>query len=133
MTQPSTITEADVRIALNALREDAAATGHRRPSVLALARRLGLANTTLRRRFPAICVELATGPAGKGQAAHTAVDSTTLVGLRQASAQLRRDNENLAANLEVAIANIQRLTLQTHDLREALEHAHGVTRLPRRS
>lgn len=130
MTQPSTKTEADVRSALNALREEASATG-RRPSVLALARRLGMANTTLRRRFPAICIELATNPA-TGQAAHTAVDGTTLTSLRQENARLRRDNENLAANLEVAIANIQRLTLQTHDLTEALEHARGVVRLPRR-
>jgi len=130
VTQPATITEADVRAALNALREDAAAVG-RRPSVLALARRLGLANTTLRRRFPAICIELATGPAGTGEAAHTAVDNTTVTSLRRENARLRRDNENLAANLEVAIANIQRLTLQAHNLREALEHARGVTRLPR--
>ena len=131
MTKPLTITEADMRTALNALREAAAATG-RRPSVLALAQRLGLPNTTLRRRFPAICAELATGPAATGQAAHTA-DDTTLTSLRQENARLRRDNENLAANLEVAIANIQRLTLQTHSLTEALEHARGVTRLPRQS
>ena len=65
MTKPPTIIEADVRAALNALREDAAATG-RRPSVLALAQRLGLPNTTLHRRFPAICTELATGPSALG-------------------------------------------------------------------
>jgi hypothetical protein len=131
VTQPSTTTEADVRTALNALREDAAAT-RRRPSVLALAQRLGLANTTLRRRFPAICIELATSPAAADQAAHTTIDTTSLTGLRQENARLRRDNESLAANLEVAIANIQRLTLQTHNLTEALEHARGVTHLPRR-
>jgi transposase-like protein len=131
VTQPFIITEADVHTAMNALREDAAATG-RRPSVLALARRLGLANTTLRRRFPAVCAELATGPPGTGKAERTAFDNTTMTSLRRENAQLRRDNENLAANLEVAIANIQRLTMQAHDLRQALEHARGVTRLPRR-
>jgi hypothetical protein len=31
----------------------------------------------------------------------------------------------------VAIANIQQLTLEVHQLREALEHARNVTRLPR--
>lgn len=131
MTQPSTITEAGVRTALNELREDAA-TGGVRLSVLALARRLGLPNTTLRRRFPAICAELATGPAAPGQAAYAA-GNTALTSLRQENVRLRRDNENLAANLEVAISNIQRLTLQAHNLAEALEHARGVTRLPRRS
>jgi AraC-like DNA-binding protein len=131
VTPPATITEADVRTALNALREHAAATG-RRPSVLALAQRLGMANTTLRRRFPAICTKLVAGAVATDQAAHTAVDTTT-ASLRQENARLRRDNENLTANLEVAIANIQRLTLQAHSLQEALESARGVTRLPRQS
>ncbi|GAA3949861.1 hypothetical protein Aau02nite_36770 [Amorphoplanes auranticolor] len=92
VAKPSTITEADVRTALNALREENAATG-RRPSVLVLAQRLGMANTTLRRRFPAICIELATSPA-TDQAACSAVDSTTLTSLRQENTRLRRDNEN---------------------------------------
>ncbi|WP_405110587.1 hypothetical protein OG559_30735 [Micromonospora sp. NBC_01405] len=56
-----------------------------------------------------------------------------MTSLRRENARLRRDNENLSVNLEVAIANIQRLTLQAHQLREALEHASGVTRLPRQS
>ncbi len=130
MSQSPTITEADVRTALNALCEDAAASG-RRPSVLALARRLGLPNTTLRRRFPAICTELATGRAVAVHAPSTIADSVTATSLRRENARLRREKENLAANLELAIANIQRLTLDAHHLRQALEHARGVTRLPR--
>jgi hypothetical protein len=42
---------------------------------------------------------------------------------------MHRDNQNLAEHLELAIANIQRLTLENHQLRSALEAAHKVTRL----
>ena len=62
-----------------------------------------------------------------------ATDSITVTSPRRANARLRLDNENLAANLEMAIANIQRLTLEAHHLREAFEHAHGVTCLHRPS
>jgi hypothetical protein len=128
VTQPPTTTEAEVRAALDGLCREAANTG-RRPSVLALARRLGVANTTLRRRFPAICAELAPG---RVTAAAAPATDRTVTNLRQDNARLRRDNDNLAANLELAIANIQRLTLEANDLRVALEHARGVTHLPRR-
>jgi hypothetical protein len=47
--------------------------------------------------------------------------------------RLRRDNHNLAANPEVAIAHFQQLTLDVHQLREALEHARNLNRLPRSS
>lgn len=76
---------------------------------------------------------VASGLAGAGEAVPTAINGITMTSLRRENARLRRDNENLSVNLEVAIANIQRLTLQAHQLREALEHASGVTRLPRQS
>ncbi|GAA3777746.1 hypothetical protein GCM10022225_76970 [Plantactinospora mayteni] len=128
MTQPPPLTDTDVRAALDAMHRETATTG-RRPSVLGLAQRLGLPNTTLRRRFPEICAELT--PGHTTPAASPATDVATIRNLRRDNARLRRDNHNLTANLEVAIANIQQLTLEVHQLREALEHARNVTRLPR--
>ncbi|MET8358888.1 hypothetical protein [Micromonospora sp. NPDC005171] len=127
MTQPPPLTDTDVRAALDALRREAATTG-RRPSVLALAQRLSLPNTTLRRRFPAICAELAPGRTTPDASPEIDVDAVT--NLRHDNARLRRDNHNLVANLEVALANIQQLTLEVRQLREALEYARNVTRLP---
>jgi hypothetical protein len=45
---------------------------------------------------------------------------------------LRRDNHDLPEHLELAIANIQRLTIDNQALRQALEAARNVTRLPTR-
>ena len=56
-----------------------------------------------------------------------------LVSLRQLvqdNAKLRGDNRDLAEHLELAIANIQRLTIDNQALREAREAARNVTRLP---
>ena len=58
MSRQQKITEQDARAACLQLQHEAETTG-RQPSVLALSRRLGLANTTLRRRFPDICAEVA--------------------------------------------------------------------------
>jgi hypothetical protein len=97
-------TEDTVRAALTQLRAEADTTG-RRVSVLALAHRLGLANTTLRRRFPTVCAELAA-------AARTPPAGTTAPSayhkLLQDNASLRRANEHLAEHLELA-RNVTRL------------------------
>ncbi|WP_426504405.1 hypothetical protein ACPPVO_43530 [Dactylosporangium sp. McL0621] len=63
-----------------------------------MAQRLGMPNTSVRRRFPAICAEVALGrtaPAGPSE-----LNSATVTHLRQDNARLRRDNHNLTANLE---------------------------------
>ncbi|MER5473578.1 hypothetical protein [Streptomyces sp. NPDC002685] len=115
---------ADVRAAADTLTEE---TG-RSPSVLALATRLGLANTTFRRNFPDICAELAAAaptPAGsKAVAAYTA--------LKAGNTRLRRDKRELTEQLELAIAAIQRLSLDSDRLRSALHEARSVAPLPRR-
>jgi hypothetical protein len=50
--------------------------------------------------------------------------------LKQDNVKLRKDNHELAEHLELAIANIQRLSVDNHGLRQALEAARNVTRLP---
>lgn len=114
----------DVHAAIDSL---ASETG-RRPSVLALATRLGLANTTFRRNYPDICAELTAierTPSGT-----TAVDAYSKV--QADNARLRRTNRDLAEQLELAIAAIQRLSIDNGLLRAALHDARAVTPLPRR-
>jgi hypothetical protein len=124
--QPA-ISVQDVRSALSQLRAETDTTG-RPPSVLALARRLGLPNTSLRRRFPDICTELAAAATPSPPQPPDGRENT-YDHLTQEVARLRRDNRNLTDNLELAIANIQRLTLESHQLRLSLEAALKVTRL----
>ncbi|MFB7374091.1 hypothetical protein ACFC0D_30040 [Streptomyces sp. NPDC056222] len=114
----------DVHAAIDSLTSE---TG-RRPSVLALATRLGLANTTFRRNYPDICAELtaiAYTPSGTTAAhAYSKVQTD--------NARLRRNNRDLAEHLELAIAAIQRLSIDNDFLRAALHEARAVTPLPRR-
>lgn len=98
------------------LEADADTTG-RHPSVLALATRLGLANTTFRRYFPDIVHELGATPAPPSDQAR---DSTRYAQLKQDNAALRRDNQDLAEHLDLTIAHIQRLTLEANQLRQQL-------------
>jgi hypothetical protein len=106
-----------------------ATTAGRRPSVLAVARELGLSNTSFRRHFPDIAQEISTarhtpapGPAhASGPSAHDQLVAR--------NAKLRRDNRQLREHLALAIANIQRLTLTNHRLRAELEATSGVTQL----
>jgi AcrR family transcriptional regulator len=85
----------------------------RRPSVLAVARQLGLSNTTFRRHFPDLADEIS--------AARRAPDAR--------NAKLRRGNHQLREHLDLAVANIQRLTLTVHKLQTELEGASKVTRI----
>ena len=55
-----------------------------------------------------------------------------LVVLQHKNAELRGANTDLTEHLALAVANIQRLTLDNHLLREALETTQKVTRLPSR-
>ena len=128
MNREPLVSENDVRAALTQLQAEADTSG-RAPSVLALARRVGLPNTTLRRRFPDLCVQVAAAerrPTGPDD------DGTTFDKLQQDNARLRQHNRDLTENLELAIANIQRLSIDNHALRQALETAQHVTRLPAR-
>jgi hypothetical protein len=105
-------------------------TGGKPPTVLSLARHLGLANTTFRRHFPDITAELShqrTASAPTNPAAVTAFQR-----LHGDNARLRATNQNLAEHLDLAMANIQRLTLENQRLRHELEAAVNVTHLSRR-
>jgi hypothetical protein len=125
--RPPMPSEQTVRDALHDLKADAETTG-RHPSVLALTARVGLPNTTFRCRYPSICAELAHAPRRAVSSANATV--TAYENLAHAHAQLRQDHNALAEHLELAIANIQRLTLDDHELRQVLETTRSVTRLP---
>jgi hypothetical protein len=116
-------TEAQVRAAIDTARAE---TG-RTPSALALATRLGLANTTFRRNFPDLCAELASTP--RAAASTGAADAYTR--LQEDNARLRRRNRELTEHLALAVATIQRLTIDNSQLHTALAKAQHVTRLPR--
>lgn len=123
-------TDEDVTAALHALLTDAASHGVR-PTVLTLARRLGLSNTTFWRHFPdtARQVRIAAHPA----LPDTEIDDPPAPAAAANGAQhmvaLSRENQRLCEQLEQASAHIARLTLTNHRLVEELEAATRVTPL----
>jgi AcrR family transcriptional regulator len=123
-------TTEQARCARDRVLAQAVAAG-RQPSVLAVARELGLSNTTFRRHFPDIASEI-------GTARRTPADTTGVDGLSPhdkliaRNAKLRRDNRQLRDHLAIAVANIQRLALTNHRLHATLEAASGVARLDSR-
>lgn len=118
---PAIATVEHVRSEMSA---EAEAAG-KRPTVSELARRLGLTNTTFWRHFPQIAADIAalrrSTPAPRPEPA----DSHTA-----RIAVLTRDNQELRANLALAIANIQRITIENHQLREQLEQQAKVVHIP---
>jgi hypothetical protein len=120
--------EQHVRDALGQMHAEAA-DGGARPSVLALARRLGLSNATFWRHFRDIAIELrqsattTTPPGGTGQSSGSGHK------LAEQNAKLRRERDDLADQLQAALAHLRRLTIDNARLRTDLEAARGVTRL----
>jgi hypothetical protein len=102
--------------------QDEASTMGRRPSGLALARRLGLAYTTFRRHFPDIPADLRAAATESG----TERGSTASDELRTRLSWLRTETRDLHGHLDLAIANIQRLTIDNYQLRENLEAARRI-------
>jgi hypothetical protein len=100
--------------------------------VLALARHLGLANTTFRRRFPDITTEL-TRQRSPAPADSDPVVASRFEKIQRENTELRRARRELAEHLELAIANIQRLTLDNHHLRQQLHAATKITHINARS
>ena len=97
----------EVQAALSAMARDC-----NQVNVLALARRLGLANTTFRRNFPNVVAQLAQqAPAAAGPPARTRPEETR--DLAHANAVLRTQNHDLLRQLDLACAQIQRLALET--------------------
>jgi AcrR family transcriptional regulator len=121
--------EAHVRDVLADMLTEAAAGGAR-PSVLALARRLGLSNATFWRHFRDIATDVR-------HAANAAIAAPSAGNLRpdlceeQAAqnARLRRENALLADQLEATLGHLRRLTIDNAQLRHDLESARAITRL----
>ena len=112
---------ATVHAAINELRQQAE-SALARVSVLAVAKRVGLANTTFRRRFPDITEQIT---AGEYDDLRSSADSTASI--KDTEAKLRQRNRDLQENLELAIAASQRLTRENRGLRQQLEAARVVT------
>lgn len=113
--------------ALDELLEASRSAG-RQPSVLDLARRLGLSNTTFRRNFPEAVQKIAAARSPRDQSA-TADRPSPNDRFIARNAKLRRSNRELGASLKLATAQIHKLTLLNHQLTRALEAASTVTRL----
>jgi DNA-binding transcriptional regulator YhcF (GntR family) len=124
--------ELQVRQAFTKLVDQAHHEGQR-PSVLALARQFGLSNTTFRRHYPEIVRELGQirrTPATAQTEPSAATEHSNLIAR---NAELRRAVQELRQDLELAIANIARLTLDNHHLRTELEQARRITNIKTRS
>ena len=120
--------EQDVRRVMTEHIEDAASAGGR-ATVIGLARRLGLSNATFWRHYPAIAAELRAASV----AAPVATRHDDRTELLASNKRVQRDNAALTQDLPLALAVIQRLTLDNHALRKELETTSGVTSLQSRS
>ncbi|UOT03725.1 hypothetical protein MPY17_33220 [Rhodococcus opacus] len=120
-------TPQEVSIALAELFEEAAKLGVR-PSVLALARRLDIANTTLRRNFPDAVATVSTRMRENPESRTPGgTPPTRIERLERENAKLRGNNRELAEQIDLASAQIQRLALEAHDLRQELQRHTAVS------
>ena len=121
--------QAHVRAVLADMLAEAAAGGAQ-PSVLALARRLGLSNATFWRHFRDIATEIRHA-ANAPMAPASAGNPRPHLCEEQAAqnARLRRENARLADQLEAALGHLRRLTIDNAQLRDDLEAARAITRL----
>lgn len=100
------------------------------PTVVALSRALGLTNSTFWRYFPETARSVAErGRELKRQPKPAPPDGADVSDSDEDVSRLKRRNQALSDHLEVALAQLQRLTLDNRALREALEAANNVTRL----
>lgn len=123
MSHPSLPAEQKVRQQLTELVDLA----HR--NVLALAREVGLSNTTFRRNYPEIVKELSEirrTPLTDVADSPAATEHARLVAR---NAKLRRANRELREQMGMATAGLARLTLDNHLLKEQLEKALQITRI----
>lgn len=110
---------------LHAVLETAAADGTR-PTVVELARRVGLSNSTFWRHYPDVANQL-RDTARRSTSRPAGTEASSSQRAQERAATLIRDNEQLREHLELAAATIARLTLDNHQLRQALEAAQAVT------
>ncbi|MFJ9782612.1 hypothetical protein ACIRSS_23730 [Amycolatopsis sp. NPDC101161] len=124
--------EDDVRAALDALRNETVGTTGRPPTVLALAQRVGLANSTFRRNFPAIVAEIIRSPDSSRKPDISRRDGTAVERLTEQNTRLRLTNRELTDQVALAMAAIQRLSLDNRQLRAELEAVCNVSRISTR-
>lgn len=124
--------EPHVRLAFAELVDQAHHDGTR-PSVLALARQFGLTNTTFRRHYPEIVRELGQIRRTPATALTESTGTSEHSKLVDRHAELRRAVQELRQDLEIAVANIARLTLDNHQLRTELEQARRITNIRART
>jgi hypothetical protein len=122
--------EEHVRAAMAGMLADAAEGGPR-PTVLALARNLGLPNATFWRHYHDIAIELRH--AAQARQAVPAPDQNQRPGqareLATQNAALRRERDHLASQLEAALSHLRRLTIDNAELRRELQTALAITRI----
>ena len=100
-------------------------------SVLALATKLGMTNTTFRRHFPQQAKEISEARSNPEPRAGAKTQPSPHDVLAARNAKLRRANHALTGNLRLAAAQIQRLGMENARLREALEASSNITRIDR--
>jgi len=88
-----------------------------------------LTNTTFWRHFPDIADELRTVARNRIADGPTSAGTGRSSDLEGENANLRRANQRLTEHLDLAIANIQRLSLDNRRLLEEVEAAAKITRL----
>jgi len=129
MTGPADIpAETQVRRVLDAYLAECHDNG-KRPSVLALAGKLGMSNTTFRRHFPQHAKEVSEARSRPEHPDEADAQPSPYDVLAARNARLRRVNRMLTGNLKLAAAQIQRLGMENARLREALETSSNVSRI----
>jgi AcrR family transcriptional regulator len=106
----------------------------RRPAVVTLARELGMSHPSFWRHFPGIARELVDLARSQGTERSPGAEPSRLGQIEEDNARLRRENTQLACDLRLAKAVIQRLALENDRQRRELEAAGKVVRIhPRNS
>lgn len=102
-----------------------------RPSVLALAAKFDLSNTTFRRHFPDLAKEVSAARSRPSPRPTAEMGPSPYEVLAARNAKLRRANRSLTENLQFAAAQIQRLAVDNARLRESLEASGNIIRIDR--
>lgn len=118
--------ESEVRAALAQLR---AANESGIVTARDLARDVGLANSTFWRHFPEIAQEVADERRTTLRSAPTSPTGSTTNNTPDGA--LRKENAKLRDQIEVAVAHIQRLTIDNQALRDQLESQTHIVKFPR--
>lgn len=113
----------DITRAIDALMNEAG----RPPAALAVATRLGMSNATFWRHFPLIARELADSRREANRTVRRQVADASATNHRSTIARLRVENARLLNEVNLAAAEVQRLTLENHGLRTQREQLARVT------